>query len=505
MRSILNFPLALRARIGSVWPACFLLMLVLSHFGCEESSSGQQTVLTQVGGALNAGAGASSTAGSGGLGAPAAGGGGSQVGGAAGSSAVAPPLPLQGQPCTGYTLLGIPENDAGADFTAMLIDMAGTTVHRWSITGFPPKMLPGGSLVGCVGVVSGSYDCVNMQQVSWDGELEWSFSNWVARAGGTTAARHHHDFQRQGNPVGFYAPGQEFVPQGTTLVLAHSERLVPAIRDDRLDDDVIYEVDWSGTLTGFEWHGVDHVEEFGFDAAARDDIRTRSPGSLLEWLHGNSISRVGANHWFDEGYSAFHPDNIIYSSRNANFVIIIAHDTGNVVWRVGPDFAGRPEEVLGQFAGQHNPHLIPRGLPGAGNMLVFDNGGGSGFGGPATTGTANRYSRDYSRVLEFDPITMQLVWDYGSADDANRFFSAFISNAQRLPNGNTLITIGNATRVIEVTPLKQIVWEYVHIPDSSGSKADWLYRSYRIPPEWLPTGQNEAFGDYATWASIFEN
>lgn len=413
------------------------------------------------------------------------------------------PLPLRGKPCAGYTLLGRIQTSTGGKFPARLIDMEGNVVHTWTIGGFPPKMLPGGSLIGCDGVI-GTYDCVEMQQITWDGELEWSFSNWVSPFG-SPVSRQNHDLQRQGNPVGFYAPGQSFVAEGTTLVLAHVGRQMPEIRDQLLLDDVIYEVDWDGNLTdGFRWYGADHIDQFGYDAAALSHIRTTSPNNnLLEWLHGNSISLVGPNHWYDEGYSEFHPDNIIYSSRDSSFVIIISRQTGDVVWRIGPSFAGRPEERLGQFAGQHNPHLIPKNLPGAGNFLVFDNGGASGYGGTSTTGVPSRYSRDYSRVLEFDPVTFEIVWQYGGATGPQNFYSELISNAQRLPNGNTLITIGQRGRIIEVTPGKQIVWEYQQPADTSGGNAS-LYRAYRVPPEWLPPGENAALGAYATWASLFE-
>ena len=49
--------------------------------------------------------------------------------------------------------------------------------------------------------------------------------------------------------------------------------------------------------------------------------------------------------------------------------------------------------------------MIPKGLPGEGNILVFDNGGQAGYGSPnpgAPTGHNNAI-RPYSRVLEFDP------------------------------------------------------------------------------------------------------
>ncbi len=419
--------------------------------------------------------------------------------GAAGAGGATPERSCrEGDPCAGYTLIGSPENDAGADFTALLIDMEGNEVHRWSITGFPPKMLPGGSLIGCTGVFPSSYDCVEMQQVSWDGELEWSFSDWTPLGEGT-AARHHHDFEREGNPVGFYAPGQAFVPEGNTLVLAHLRKTVPEIREGVIDDDVIYEVDFNGELTGFEWHAADHFDEFGFDEEAKQDIATRA-GAIFEWLHGNTLSVVGPNRWYDSGYDEFHPDNIVYSARNACFVAIISRETGDVVWRIGPDFAGNPEENLGQIAGQHHPHLIPPGLPGAGHMLLFDNGQGSGYGGP---NNSNRYSRKYSRVIEFDPVSLELVWQYGAASGPERLRSTILSNAQRLPNGNTLITEGVPGRLLEVTPDKQVVWEYQYQGPSGGS-TQWVYRSYRIPPEWLPDGVNEARGGYITWASQFE-
>jgi hypothetical protein len=404
----------------------------------------------------------------------------------------------------GYTLVAVTEFDGGPDARAKLVDMDGIIVHEWPITGFPPKMLPGGSLMGCKGVVPGSYDCVDMQQVSWDGTLEWSFANWIDTGGGAMASRQHHDMQREGNPVGYYAPGHTFVDQGNTLVLAHVTVLDTPLRAEGLDDDVIYEVDWAGNFTGFEWHTIDHVDDFGFDQAALDDIRTRSPGYKLEWMHGNSISRLGPNHWFDEGHAEFHPDNIMYSARAANLVLIIAHDTGEVVWRIGPDFTGRPEESLGQFVGQHLPHIIPEGLPGAGNVLVFDNGGLAGYGGTNSMGEPNRFTRDYSRVIEFNPITFEIVWQYGSESGDDMLYSIFLSSAQRLPNGNTLVALGNAARVIEITPDKEIVWEYDFIPDSSGVQASWLYRAYRVPPDWLPPGVNEQLGNYESWTDQFE-
>ena len=107
--------------------------------------------------------------------------------------------------------------------------------------------------------------------------------------------------------------------------------------------------------------------------------------------------------------------------------------------------------------------MIPEGLPGAGNIMVFDNGGGAGFGesnpfAPDGRFIVERYS---SRVLEIDPVTMEKVWEYSIQGHGRfHFFSHNVSMAQRLPNGNTLITEGAAGRVFEVTVEGDIVWEY---------------------------------------------
>lgn len=415
------------------------------------------------------------------------------TGGTAGASSTA------ASALAGYTLYAYADT-TNTNSHSELVDMNGNLVHTWDIGGIPVKMLPGGDLIGAMGLYPGDYDLVRMSQVSWTGEEHWAYQNFAPAGDGTFAARQHHDFQREGNPVGYWAPGQDFVDNGSTLVLAHEFRSAPEIRDDGLDDDVVYEVDATGTLKGSVWRAADHVSEFGFDEAALADIRTRNPGTTLEWLHCNSASLVGPNHWFDEGHTEFAPNNIILSSRNANFVAIIDRETGKIVWRVGPDFAGRPEEKLGQFSGQHNPHLIPKGLPGAGNMIVFDNGGVSGFGGPNNT---DRYSRGWSRVLEFNPVTFDAVWQYGSASGSENFYSAFVSNEQRLPNGNTVITIGLPGRVIEVAPSKEVVWQYTYTATGSGRGSSSLYRSYRIAPDWLPEGVNAAHGNYPLWRDLF--
>ena len=65
------------------------------------------------------------------------------------------------------------------------------------------------------------------------------------------------------------------------------------------------------------------------------------------------------------------------------------------------------------------------------------------------------------------------------------FYSQLISAAQRLPNGNTLITEGCFCRLFEVTPEKEIVWEY-RAPFDHLSRSPYIYRAYRYPYDYVP-------------------
>jgi hypothetical protein len=51
------------------------------------------------------------------------------------------------------------------------------------------------------------------------------------------------------------------------------------------------------------------------------------------------------------------------------------------------------------------------------------------------------------------------VWEY-IADPPADFFAINLGGAQRLPNGNTLICNGPQGVLFEITPEKEIVWQY---------------------------------------------
>ena len=140
--------------------------------------------------------------------------------------------------------------------------------------------------------------------------------------------------------------------------------------------------------------------------------------------------------------------------------------------------------------GHHHPHIIPKGLPGAGSLLVFDNGGASGYGfaNPATPNGVRSVRRHSSRVLEINPVTFEKVWEYSvPGGQSFRFFSHYVSAAQRLPNGNTMITEGADGRLFEVTSTGEIVWEYISpFLNDEPPVNNVVYRAYRLPYDWVP-------------------
>ncbi len=394
------------------------------------------------------------------------------------------------------------------DFGAIVFDMNGSEIKLWKgFQGFPNKMLKGGYVLGHTGLRSpkfGMQDFRDLVQVDWDGNVVWKFNEYeyIEDAGEEPQwmARVHHDYQREGNPVGYYVPGMESkVDQGNTMILGHKNLYCKKISEKRLLDDVIYEVNWEGEVI-WEWVCSDHFDEYGFredakNILARDPNMRANGGGMGDWMHINSMSLLGPNKWYDAGDKRFHPDNIIVDGRETNLIFIISKETGNVVWKVGPYYDYTPESELGWIIGQHHAHMIPRGLPGEGNILVYDNGGWAGYGAshPGSPDGSKNALRDYSRVLEFDPVELKIVWQYTPQEaglvtptDSNRFYSPFISGAQRLPNGNTLITEGSGGRLIEVTANHELVWEYISPYFAKNKKQNLIYRGYRIPYDWIP-------------------
>jgi hypothetical protein len=395
----------------------------------------------------------------------------------------------------GYTVLSPLGTPA-----AIVIDMNGNIVKQWngyvSSAGGPARVLPGGVIVAAAGANPPRQESLELVQRDFEGNVVWRFDHNEQidmREGQTKeaktiwASRQHHDWQREDFPAGYYSPdATPGVQHSNTLVLTHTNHIRPKVAPGvMLEDDRIIEVSWEGKIL-WEWVASDHIDEFHLDDDARKAIAAAPAGrGEFDWLHVNSAAYVGPNHWFDEGDKRFAPTNLIISSRQASFIAVVARD-GSIVWQLGPDFSASPElRAIRQIIGQHNAHFIPKGLPGAGNVLVFDNGGPSGYGkpNPIALNGQNIFARPTSRVLEIDPVSLKLVWSYTSPT----FFATNISGAQRLPNGNTLVTEGPSGRIFEVTKDGAIIWEYVFPIFTSGARpSNSVYRAYRLPYSWIP-------------------
>ena len=281
-------------------------------------------------------------------------------------------------------------------------------------------------------------------ELDWDGNVVWQFD---ARPLGFQL---HHDFERLAN--------------GNTLVLAQKPRLVPSINPNLIVDDVIWEVDPQGNIL-WDWAASVHIGEMGFTAAELNYLANFPGTPPLSIFHMNSMQTLPPNQW-EATDPRFAAGNLLVSLRETNLVFIIDKATKSIVWR----YQGT--------IGQHHPRMIPQGLSGAGNILVLDNGGSVG---------APPISRAYSRVLEINPVTMATVWEYNCSEGRlaggqcpTFFFTKVMGAAERLPNGNTLITEAKSGRAFEVTPTGETVWEY--------RAQTRVYRTYRFDASWRNRG-----------------
>lgn len=390
----------------------------------------------------------------------------------------------------GFTVLSALQTPA-----VVVIDMNGNVVKRWegynNSAGGPARIFPDGVVMAASGARPPHQESLELVQRDFEGNVIWRFghSEQIDTKDGTVwSARQHHDWQREDYPAGYYSPATKpSITGSNTLILTHRNHSISNVADSPLEDDRLIEVAQDGKIL-WEWVASDHIDELGFADDARKSIKA-SPGfnaarGGFDWLHINSATYVGPNHWFDEGDKRFAPNNVIVSSRQASFLAIIGRD-GKIVWRIGPDFSQSKElRAIRQIIGQHHAHIIPKGLPGAGNLLVFDNGGASGYGfvNPNAPDGSNAFARANSRVLEINPVTLQLVWSYAGP----RFYSSNISGAQRLVNGNTLITEGASGRLLEVTKEGMIVWEYIYPVFAGAQSSNAVYRGYRVPYDWIP-------------------
>ncbi|MGE0257236.1 MAG: aryl-sulfate sulfotransferase [Alphaproteobacteria bacterium] len=333
----------------------------------------------------------------------------------------------------GYTLFA----PMFGDGTVYLIDMAGEAVHRWSMPHRPGlygylldngNLFYGGKVIDNLGRFEAwpRFKAGAALEADWHGRILWEVRH----------PDHHHDARklRNGNvlllclkplaadlarQVRGGLPGTE-APGGGKDGLIYADYLV--------------EMTTAGEIV-WEWRSWDHLDPATHPITPQDH--------RAEWTHANTVAETLDG-------------NLLVGFRNISTVVMIERASGHIVWELGPP----------PLAQQHDPRPLANG-----NVLIFDN------------GTHRRdHPATFSRVLEVDPDTDDIVWEYADQSLFN-FFSPYISGAQRLANGNTLICEGCHGRLFEVTPGKDVVWEYVspHFFHESGRPGlnNWVFRAFR--------------------------
>ena len=301
-----------------------------------------------------------------------------------------------------------------------LINMKGYIVHRWrmeNIAGIHGILLPNGNLLypkmtktaaelGLTGIGTHPNELGGfggeIVEVDWDDNVVWRLE----------CPYQNHDFLPLPNghimyPT--YGDKEEIVPD--ELAARWKGGLPGTELNGKILSDYIYEKDRDGN-TVWKWISHEHLDP---------EIDAICPSETRSHFHFNSL-------WLcrDGG--------ILVSPRHLNEVFKIEYPSGKVIARYG----------RGKIFHQHDARELDNG-----NILVFDNGS-----------HRHSYEPNYSRAVEMDPNTDEVVWEY-KAEQPSDFYSSICSGAERLPNGNTVICESTTGRFFEVTYEGELVWEYV--------------------------------------------
>ena len=414
----------------------------------------------------------------------------------------------------GYTLFSKLHRWAGGGGdTIYLIDNQGREVHRWELrvrTLFA-RLLENGNLLALANTDQGRH----VWEVDRNGDI----------LSDCTQGSLHHDFLKMpnGNVLLLSRQGktrEEVIAAGANPEFVGDEGLVaPHIVEVRITGPASCEIVW-------EWSAWDHLIQDLDSSKANYGVVAEHPELIDLNFHLSDIADGSdPSDWIHSNGIDYNPelDQVVLSARYFSEVWIIDHSTtraeaagssggnsgrgGDLLYRWGNPRAYRAGTLADQqLFWPHNPQWIPPGLPGAGNILVFNNG--------------NEFPglwRHYSSVDEIAPpvdganyrldpdrayAPVEPVWTY-TAPTPSDFFARYISGTQRLPNGNTLICDGVHGTLFEVTPSGKTVWKYVNpttdsrrplrqdepVPTEqlrSGSEApaNQVYRAYRYAPDY---------------------
>ena len=184
----------------------------------------------------------------------------------------------------------------------------------------------------------------------------------------------------------------------------------------------------------------------------------RSDESLLksskrqagDMMHTNTVHILDGS--IADRLPAFERGNVLLSMNAMGLIAVLDVERETLVW-----VHQRPPQ------GQHDPHILDNG-----NLLFFD----------------NREEAGDSVVREVDPTDWRQIWQYAGSPQ-EPFYSRFCGSAQRLANGNTLITESDAGRAFEVDEEGRIVWEFFN-PHRTGTSKDLIAaiaEMERLPPD----------------------
>lgn len=308
-----------------------------------------------------------------------------------------------------------------------LMDMEGNFVHEWTTKTAQQnftRLLPNGDLYYPTRDRS-NINQAGLRRLAPDSKVIWHYH-----------CRIDHDYF--------------ILDNGNIMIHCITDRMSPQLGTDLKRMPYIVEITPDKELV-WEWRGEEHVDELKVLLKDHWDwVEERIQKKFsFDWAHNNTCQVIPDNPTGEKD-PRFRKGNIVFSYRSLDIIGVIDRDTSEIVWAWGP----------GEIDGQHKPHVLPDG-----NILIFDNG----------------TLRKWSRVIKLDPLKNEIVWEY-TGTPKESFYSGYISGAQLLPNGNILICEGGNRRIFEVTPDKEIVWEF-RSPLEKGLMS--IYRSNRYSPEYV--------------------
>ncbi len=325
-------------------------------------------------------------------------------------------------------------------YTEYLIDMRGLVVHRWPVTHTNvAEILPNGNLFT-------HNDGAWLEEIAPDGKTLWRWDGDPSLDMNT-----HHDFCVGGDEITFLARVKEPTRPGY---------YEPGLAPDDMYTDVVWRVNRAGDVV-WKFSLGEHIEELSERAGLPLPVPYRwsrhaggdpEPWAPADWAHANTVE-VLPDTPLGRADSRFRAGNILVSLRALDTIAIIDPEKNEIVWAWG----------LGLIDGQHQPTMLE-----SGNILLFDNGSW----------------RGNSIVLEIDPLEEAVVWEY---ENGSEFFSPFRSGAQRLPNGNTLVTECDAGRLFEVTHEGEVVWDFwsPFVAQGDNHLGKRIHRSTRYTAEYV--------------------